>query len=238
MKNVVIEHFIYKYQQLMELQLKKQFDGRFIAMFHQVDDNPDKWYDNRYSISFSGFQMFINKLQMDGYELVSPYDILKNDGKKKAVLSFDDVFAGVYYYVYPFLKQKKFPFVIFPAINKLYEEGYVNKKMLVEMAGYEGCYIGAHGLSHCNLMQASRITCQKEILESGEELEKIIGKPVELFAYPYGSLNAVGRRERLFAEKRYKIAFGTLQAGVTTRADNTYVPRINVNETNYMDKFI
>ncbi len=233
MKMILMDHVVYYYQRLAEHQLRMQYDGRFVAMFHQVDDDADKWYDNQYSISFLGFQQFVDQLQKDGYEIVSPWEILKKEEKKKVVLSFDDVFAGVYFYVFPFLRQRNIPFVIFPAIDKLQENGFLNKEMLLEMAEYQNCYIGAHGISHGNLRQMSKEMCRKEIVESGNQLERIIKKPVELFAYPYGSLNAVGRRERLIAGQRYRTAFGTLQAGVTVRADHIYVPRINVNEKNY-----
>ena len=84
MRGKIIEHLRYLYQRQMECELKNQFDGRFVAMFHQVDDNSAEWYDNQYAISFEGFVKFVNKLQKAGYEIVSPYDIVKKDGKKKA----------------------------------------------------------------------------------------------------------------------------------------------------------
>ena len=231
MRGKIIEHLRYLYQRQMERELKNQFDGRFVAMFHQVEDNPAEWYDNQYAISFEGFVKFVNKLQKAGYEIVSPYDIVKKDGKKKAVLSFDDVFEGVYKYVYPFLREKNVPFVIFPTISKLKEKGYINKEMLIEMStNYEGCYVGGHGITHCNLRSISREECKKEIIQSKGILEEIIGKKVELFAYPYGDLNAVGRRERSIAGDYFRIAFGTLQTGVTDRSKRNYIPRININD--------
>ena len=52
MRGKIIEHLRYLYQRQMECELKNQFDGRFVAMFHQVDDNSAEWYDNQYAISF------------------------------------------------------------------------------------------------------------------------------------------------------------------------------------------
>lgn len=239
MRGKLIEHLRYLYQRQLERKIQKRFDGRFVAMFHQVDDNVDKWYDSQFSISFTGFEKFVDGLQAGGYEIVSPYDIVNKDGRKKAVLSFDDAFEGVYYCVYPFLKERNLPFAVFPAVCKLQEKGYVTREMLEEMtADYEGCYVGGHGISHCNLRHISRRKCQKEIVESGEILETIIGKKVELFAYPYGDLNAVGRRECSVAGQSYKIAYGTLQTGVTDKTKVNYVPRININEENYDSKII
>lgn len=233
-KRVILDNFIYQYQRILEWKLRGKFDGRFVAMFHQVNDNSDEWYDNRYAISFSGFQTFVDNLQADGYEIVSPYDILDNDGKKKVVLSFDDAFDGVYHFVYPYLKQRNIPFVVFPAISKLQEKGYVDEKMLLEMTSqYQGCYVGAHSISHCNLRHLSEAESRKEIVESGEILEKLLERTIDIFAYPYGSLDAVGKRERKTAKHKYQISFGTVQGGVTDKVDWGYVPRVNVNEENY-----
>ena len=76
----------------------------------------------------------------------------------------------------------------------------------------------------------SRKECKKEIIQSKGILEEIIGNKVELFAYPYGDLNAVGRRERSIAGENFKMSFGTLQTGVTDRSKSNYIPRININD--------
>lgn len=47
--------------------------------------------------------------------------------------------------------------------------------------------IGAHTLSHVNLMHVQREVAKKEISESKRLLEKVVGKPVTSFAYPQGS---------------------------------------------------
>lgn len=231
----MIKNFIiYQYQKYTEALLMKQFDGRFAAMFHQVDDDAGNWYDKRYAISFRGFQNFVGLLRDKGYAFVTPYKLLEEDGRKKVVLTFDDVFEGVYRHVYPFLKQQNIPFVIFPCISKMQQEGYVTAKMLREMTEeYENCYVGGHSLSHCNLRKAADEISRKEIRESGEILQRVIGKSVDLFAYPYGSPDAVGKRERSIAHQNYLLSFGTLQAGVTAKVDPAYIPRINVNEENY-----
>lgn len=228
------ENLYYQYQRFQEFKMKRFFDGRLAVMFHQVEENTEKWYDERYAISFSGFRRFIERLYRAGYEIVSPYELLKADSRKKVVLTFDDVFEGVYYEVYPYLKEKKIPFVVFPAVNMLSKDGYLDEKMLKKMLNeYGGCYIGAHGVSHCNLRRLTGNQSREEIWGSGEILERMFGQPIEIFAYPYGSPDAVGRRERKTAGEKYRIAFGTLQTGLTPQTDFAYIPRINVNEKNH-----
>lgn len=231
----IIKDIRYIYQRNIEKINQKQNDGRFVAMFHQIENDANGWYDNQYSISVDSFIEFIEDIQKMGYIIVSPYDIMVNDGKKKVVLTFDDSFEGVYKYVYPLLKEKKIPFVVFISVCKLRENGYINTEMLVEMTkNYSECYIGSHGVTHCNLRHVSKRKCQEEIVQSKLILERIIEKKVELFAYPYGNIDAVGYRERCIAEKNYKLVFGTLQTGVTVKTRKDYIPRYNINE-NYVN---
>lgn len=232
MNNNIVNSFLYQYQKKMEKRINKKSDGNITAvMFHQIEDEKSKWYDGRYAISFESFKRFLDDLQMEGISFVSPYEILQLDQRKKIVLTFDDVFDGIYYYVYPYLRLKKIPFVIFPAIKNMKEKGYINEQMLKEMTNnYADCFVGAHSFSHCNLSHLSREQCEYEIIASGNYLETLVEKKVDIFAYPFGDLTAVGLRERKIAEKRYGMAFGTLQAGVTENVDVFYIPRININE--------
>ena len=213
--------------------MMRQFDGRFAVMFHQVEDDKKKWYDERYAVAFETFRLYLDRMQREGVTFVPPYDILKPDRRKKAVLTFDDVYEGVYLYAYPYLKERKIPFVVFPAIAKLEEEGFLSGKMLAEMtAHYDGCFVGAHSFSHRNLRHLSAAECESEIIGAGDRLETITEKKIDILAYPFGDFSAVGRRERKFAQSRYRMAFGTLQAGITAETDPFYIPRMNLNETN------
>jgi len=49
--------------------------------------------------------------------------------------------------------------------------------------------LGAHTVSHCDLNTRTKAEQQDEIAGSKLQLEKIIGRPVEHFSYPYGSCN-------------------------------------------------
>lgn len=229
----------YLYQRLLEQRLRKQYDNRFVLMFHQIEDEAERWYDSRYALSFSKFVKVIEEVQNEGYIFVSPYDLIERDYLKKVTLTFDDVFEGVYKYVYPYLRERDIPFVIFPAINRLNEKGYINQEMLVEMSNeYEGCFVGGHGITHTNLRNMSREQCEEEMRKSRIMLEEMIGKSVDLFAYPFGDINAVGKRERKIARENYFLSFGTLQVGMPCNFDRTYIPRVNIGESDYCIEFV
>src|SRR3989339_1716985 len=50
--------------------------------------------------------------------------------------------------------------------------------------------VGAHTLGHVDLAQIGLAEARKEIVSSKAWLERVIGKKVEMFAYPYGRYSA------------------------------------------------
>ncbi len=81
--------------------------------------------------------------------------------------------------------------------------------------------IGGHTISHPRLKDLSDKEAFSEIIRNKQDLEKLTGKPVDCFAYPYGTVEACGIREFTYAEKAgYKIA-------VTTRDGNIHVDHLN-----------
>ena len=53
----------------------------------------------------------------------------------------------------------------------------------LQATGFE---IGSHTCNHPDLARISRECARREITESRRELERELGRPVELFAYPFG----------------------------------------------------
>lgn len=229
----VYNRYIKLKQEAIEKRALKHFDGRMVLMFHEVSDKKEEWYDARYSISAVGFRKLLDEIQSLGYDIVSPYEVLVDDGQKKICLTFDDVFAGVYENAFPIMQEKKVPFIIFPALLLLGKPGYINDKILLEFQNYERAYIGAHSKTHCVLKKEKTERCLEEIEESKEILEKKINRRVELFAYPYGSLSEVGKKDIKIAKKCYKYAFSTLQSCIDEKVDPYFIPRMNINESNY-----
>ncbi len=55
--------------------------------------------------------------------------------------------------------------------------------------------IGAHTLNHYNLSKLSVADARREIIESGLRVSTELDTPVRHFAYPYGNVDAAGKRE-------------------------------------------
>ena len=70
------------------------------------------------------------------------------------------------------------------------------------------CTIGGHTASHLALNKLSDQEFLQEIAKGIEKLQSVTGKPIQHFAYPYGSPNEIGEREyKLISEFNFKTVF-------------------------------
>ncbi len=69
----------------------------------------------------------------------------------------------------------------------------------------QGHTIGSHTASHLRLSSInSSETLEQEIINSGDQLEKLLGISIRHFAYPFGSIESVNAKAIQMAEKRYE----------------------------------
>ena len=62
----------------------------------------------------------------------------------------------------------------------------LTREELRALANSRGVTIGAHTISHPQLSSLGEEEQRYEIVESGRQLEKLIGRKIEVFAYPFG----------------------------------------------------
>lgn len=221
------------YQRIIEKKNWQFYDNRAVFMFHDVPQKIEDGYNIEYSISATSFEQCIERVIQTGYSIVSPDEIIVEDGQKKVLLTFDDVFLSVYENVFPILKERNLPFAIFPATELVGKQGYINIAMLQEMINYSECYLGGHSITHGVLRDMPKEQSRKEIIAPKCWMKENLEMEISMMAYPYGALEAVGKREIEIAANEYKYAFSTLQTCVTTKSNLYFIPRVNVNENNY-----
>jgi len=93
-----------------------------------------------------------------------------------------------------------------------------------------GIEIGSHTVSHPILVALQPEDAKREIADSKAALEKVLGKPVRAFAYPFGapSLDFTSRDEALVEESGYSFAFAG-EGGFATRSSNRFrMPRTGI----------
>lgn len=152
-------------------------------------------------------------------------------------LTIDDVPSNFYYNAFPLLREGGIPFTIFVNVSLLDSEGYITSCQLKEMADCDLCTVGSHGITHSLYYKMSKTNAQKDLAESKRILEGIIGKKVEMYAFPYGSYYACGFVNKVLVTQIYKYGFSTIAAYITEPQSlpDYFIPRINV-DSNFIKK--
>lgn len=212
--------------------------GVNIYMFHQVNDLRKEWQDNSVCITKSGFFDFIEALEEKSYEFISVDELNETNGygkEKKAVITFDDIFQDAYENAFPILIKKNIPFCVFIAENYIDKPGYITSDELEKLAQESLCTIGYHTKNHAVMrgLQSSEINNELDC----HNFECRIGRRIQYFAFPYGSIYACSFKSiKMAIRYKYKLAFSTISISCSEKwLKNKYkfIPRINVNEDNF-----
>lgn len=92
-----------------------------------------------------------------------------------------------------------------------------------------GLEVGAHTVGHPSLARLPDEDQRAEIAGSKSALEEILGRPVPLFAYPFGGAGDVSpTTRRLVGEVGFDAACSTAAGVVQRRSDRLHLPRILV----------
>jgi peptidoglycan/xylan/chitin deacetylase (PgdA/CDA1 family) len=112
------------------------------------------------------------------------------------------------------------------------EETVMDGEQLKAISSHKLVTIGAHTVSHRALARLAQDEAKAELMQSGDDLEALLGHRPTLFAYPYGHKGHAGKREALLARTcGYRFALTTWEATLTADALTrpTALPRISLN---------
>jgi peptidoglycan/xylan/chitin deacetylase (PgdA/CDA1 family) len=127
------------------------------------------------------------------------------NSKNLIAITFDDGYLDNLTVALPLLEKYDLPMTLFMAADFIGKDDYLDTDDLKFMAAHPLVTIGSHTFSHPHLTQLSEDEVRFELLESKKILEEIIGKTVDLLAYPYGDCNRT--IERLSEECGYAAAW-------------------------------
>jgi len=99
-------------------------------------------------------------------------------------------------------------------------------RQLQELAD-AGMTIGSHSLSHPLLTDVEADDLRRELEQSADRLEQILGKPIRHFAYPYG---VRGAREVAAARRLFRTAVNATAGLVSAGADPHDLCRIDCHD--------
>lgn len=208
----------------------------YVLMLHHVDDG------NITPVSdcIIQYDQFIRLLKQDRkFMQMSDYLTFKAQNNGKYLLTFDDGLEDVFRVVYPVLKAREIPFTIFVPVDLLDTPGYISIEQLKEMAKDPLVTIGSQGVSHRVMTTLSVGEQELELVESKKTLQRIIGKSVDVYAYPHGQFNS-DTIKLLKKLNLYKAAFGVTghPTNCFTESNRFDLPRFNIKDgKQYMINF-
>ena len=86
------------------------------------------------------------------YNFLNPEDFDKNFFKvkknKKILITIDDGFSSFYENAWPYLKEKKIPFILFISTEAIGKNGYMSWEQIKEIEKESFAFIGNHSHSH------------------------------------------------------------------------------------------
>ena len=210
---------------------KKNNGMNLVLMYHHVTD---EYVDTPSTCrcTLEEFRISINDLKKQGFSFVdldTIYSSVCNNNKPSNLvnISFDDVPSNFYYNAFPLLKENNIPFTLFVTSGFLDREGFLSQSQLLELSRNPLCTVGAHTVTHPRLRYTNRSF--EEICNSKNEIESIINKKVNYFAYPYGRQSTVSPRNMNEVEKAgFLCAFGTIGSPLTISSGDYlfYLPRL------------
>jgi peptidoglycan/xylan/chitin deacetylase (PgdA/CDA1 family) len=86
----------------------------------------------------------------------------------------------------------------------------------------QGFRVESHGVTHADLREVPAEQARQELAESRRHLEAHLGRPAELFAYPYGHYNAEAMQE--VERAGYRAAF-SVDPGLNTMRTERFAMR-------------
>lgn len=168
-----------------------------ILLYHYIEVNKDPKDTIRQSLTVSPywFEEQAKFLVQNGYTTITLEELTdalmgkKDLPPKPVILTFDDGYRDFYTDAFPILKKYNLKATNFVFPNVLNKKNNMDTWMIQEVINSGLVTIGSHTLSHAYLPKLSKELAHKEISESKIVLEQIIGKPVRVFAYPYGAFD-------------------------------------------------
>lgn len=176
-----------------------------ILMLHRVVEQCSEGENRELEITPEFLRRTIETYRQQGHRFVSideACDIISKGRTNHpfVCLTFDDGYQDNYDIAYPILKQMEVPFAIYVTTgfidNRIPIRWYPNEKQgintesLKTMDADPLCTIGAHTVSHPKLDTLSPEEQQREIKQSLQKLETLLGHPIRHFSYPHGAYNA------------------------------------------------
>lgn len=163
-----------------------------------------------YSVSPDHFAQQMKALHDNEYHTILPnqlYEYLVHDKKlppKPILITFDDTREEQYRIGVPEMNKYGFKGVFFIMTVSINRPGYMTKAQIKNLSD-NGHSIGVHSWDHNPITKYKGTAWDIQLLNPKKQLESIIGKPVNYFAYPSGVWDKAGIAK--LKNNGYQLAF-------------------------------
>jgi peptidoglycan/xylan/chitin deacetylase (PgdA/CDA1 family) len=153
-----------------------------------------------YTVSAKDFYEQMKYLHDNGYQSILPdqlYDYLSGAGSlppKPVMLTFDDAHAEHFSIVAPVLAEFNFRGVFFIMTVPIGKTGFVTEEQ-IKMLADSGHVIGNHTWDHQSVKALKGVAWDWQVSKPRDQLQRITGKAVAYFCYPYGEWTEEAIRE-------------------------------------------
>jgi len=151
---------------------------------------------------------------------------------KPVVLTFDDGYEDFYTTAFPIIKRYGLPATIYvlaegERMNLVQGYGhYMSDTQIRELSISPLITVAAHTVDHSSLKGRSAYLQYDQIFRSKSEIESIIGKPVNHFAYPYGAFDAV--TIKYVREAGFVTAASTIAGAINSESTRYSLHRVRI----------
>lgn len=136
-----------------------------------------------YDLDYRKFQEQMNYLKENGYKVVT-LETMKGEDKE-VIITFDDGEMNNFDEAFVILKKLGFPAYFFLVANRIDRSAYLGEVQIMAMY-LAGMKFGSHGLTHAILTELTDVDLKKELVESKNGIEKVLGKSIDTISIPRG----------------------------------------------------
>lgn len=213
-----------------------------VLMYHRVCATPSSATASDFVVTAATLRKQLSYLAARGYRTPDPAAALENGvdpvaARRSVLLTFDDGYLDNYAVALPILQELGFTATVFVLGNATERVNFWDTASATGSAALmgpaetramvdAGITIGSHGISHRRLDALPEDEVRRELVDSKAMLEDLIGKSVELFAYPFGVVTP--RLKQLVREAGYRAAFAVNSGPFDFHADHFEVRRVLV----------
>jgi peptidoglycan/xylan/chitin deacetylase (PgdA/CDA1 family) len=225
------------------LPVRDDFKKIPVLMFHYVRTVNQKQDVLGYNLSEDPqtFDKLLSSLEKKGYQTIHAADLLNGTKlpDKPIILTFDDGYEDFYTTAWPELQKHGFTASEAIITGKMQEDKlgvtYMNEQQVKDLDQHD-IEILSHTVSHIDLDKATAERQQKELSDSKQILEKLLGHPVNGLVYPAGRYNQ--DTLKIAADLGYQIAF-TTKPGLDSSTQNWLeFPRLRVDNRDSIDQIL